>query len=181
MTSITDGESVSVTGYIYTDAGTKPVLVEVLGSDQDGYLKVKAYAGAVIEHPHYGRTDTAWFPKTAFHPMYSLLSERPAPAAPAPEPRRLTLLDLARAAAKDQWYVGEIVRIWGTPAHGAYLQNVDQDVRLYITGVKKGLSVFWINWEHNGQWHEVPDLDNRYRDWMQQVKQPQPQGQEVRA
>jgi hypothetical protein len=84
----------------------------------------------------------------------------------------LTILDLARAAAKEQWSTGESQWIWGDKANGAYLKNVTGYIRLYLTRRgAPGLNIFMLGSEHN--WVEVKGLDAKYAAWKEKVNQDQ--------
>lgn len=86
----------------------------------------------------------------------------------------LTLLDLARAAAKDAWAAGETSWIWGDKIHGAFLSEVNGFVRLFIVGKKPGLNIYMLSGPE-WTWNEVADLDAKYADWKEKINKVQVQ------
>jgi hypothetical protein len=91
---------------------------------------------------------------------------------PAPvEQPKPTLLDLAKATKKDQWFVGESVWLVGGPHTGdsAYLKNVGGIIRLYLVEPHSapGLNIFYLTCDG---WEQVAYLDDKYQAWKLTVK-----------
>lgn len=174
MTNITrfnpDDPSTTITGYAIENG--RPVLVELLDSEGP-WRTVQAFEGEPFQAAHYGYTDLVTILADKFQPLFQPLSARPYQA---PQPKRITLLDMALAAARDAWPSGEVVYVWGDPRRGpgqyAYLKEGDKGgpglVKLYIGGIDgAGCPIFQL---YNNGWAPLVDVTKRYQGWMTRIK-----------
>lgn len=162
--------STMITGYVLEQG--RPVLVELVDA-ADGFVTVAALDGQPFAHPHYGQCDQVTIPANQFKPMFQKLTDRPAEPQPA---KRITLLDLALAAAREAWSSGEVCYVWGDrkagPGQSAYLREKGRDgggwVNLYIAGYQRGCPIFYLS--PTSGWAPLADVTKRYQGWMQRVK-----------
>ena len=79
----------------------------------------------------------------------------------------VTLLTLALAAAKPQWYSGETVWIIGRKV---YLKNVGGWIKLYCVGYDEPLPVFYLNPAFQ-TWVQSTKVVENYPTWAARAKQ----------
>lgn len=143
-----------------TTIAGKRELVNVLSIDGD-YATVQAYGGAIFDHCHYGKTDTATVLKTALSFPFERLDAKPRPQ---------TVLDLALAAEKDTWFAGEKAWIYGKPGDpkGCYLSNEGGAVYLRNAGNQKPKAlIFTLD---GSGWRKARNVATEYANWKQAVK-----------
>jgi hypothetical protein len=83
----------------------------------------------------------------------------------------VTLLTLALAAAKPQWYSGESVWLVGQGKTGkAYLKNTGGWIHLYVIGYDTPLPIFVLDPALNA-WVETRQARAEYSSWAARAKQ----------
>lgn len=79
-----------------------------------------------------------------------------------------TLLDLALAQAKPQWYNGESVWIWRNGKGSAFLKAYTGEVRLHLTGYTPSIVVFLL--DRNG-WRASNVVQADYQAWAAKAQE----------
>jgi hypothetical protein len=80
------------------------------------------------------------------------------------------LLEMALAAAKRQWYAGEVVWVWGDQRLGAFLKETSNDfVNLNLTGYDPFTPIFWMD-PTTWAWAPIPKVEKHYRAWVKSYR-----------
>lgn len=87
---------------------------------------------------------------------------------PETKPNNPTLLDLALAQAKPQWYSGESVWVWRNGKRGAFLKAYTGEVCLHLTGYRPSLTVFVLTAQG---WQAAHNLDRAYQTWAAKARE----------
>lgn len=83
--------------------------------------------------------------------------------------RKATLLDLALAQAKSQWYSGEAIWLWRHGNQGAFLKNDDCFITLNLTGYARRLIIFKLDL-YASEWKVNDNLDKQYQAWAKEYQ-----------
>ncbi len=128
---------------VYAYAGRMRIQVETVNGEK--IFRDAAFASGHVEYTQQISTGR-WPQLVALEP---------------PQPAKPTLLQLALAGAKPQWYSGESVWLLG---HKAYLSNHGGLVCLHILGYGPYCIVFLLD-PHENAWKVARNLEANYRSW----------------
>lgn len=88
------------------------------------------------------------------------------------KPNNPTLLDLALAAARNQWPSGESVWIWRNNGKGgAFLKAYTGEVCLHLTGYTPSLRVFWLDPANGNGWQVARNVQADYQAWASKARE----------
>ena len=139
--------------------------VEILDTYQAGGVtmaSVKAIEGTPFVGGNDRPTRTAYTTCKADE-LAGVHSDQPQ----AEQTQQTNLLALALAQAKPQWHSGESIWIWRGARCGAFLKNMGDFIRLYLTDRDPGLVVFYLTLTG---WQPAANLESNYQAWTLKVK-----------